>query len=389
MKVPFASRGNLYDDDDKQALMDLLDGPSTFSKWPVIHGFEDKFAEYIGANHAISVTSATAALHLSLKGIGIKPGDEVITTPVTWVATSNVILLEGARPVFVDVEPDTLNLDAAKIEEKITGKTTAILPVHMAGHPVDLDPMIQLADKHGLHLIGDAAHAPGAEYKGKRIGSVEDIGAFSFYTQKNMSTLGEGGMVTVKDPEVFERINLYQNHGVQYLNKVQDPELMAKPWYRDCVLAGFNYRMGEAQAAVGITQLKKLDRFNETRSQLAAAYSELLSGVVGITPPVEKAYARSSWHLYIIQIEDEFGMTRDEAVRGLRELGVEANVHYTPLHYFLPYQEIGYKLGDFPVAEAAYEKIMSLPLNASMDTSQVEYVVESLKTLRANGSGRR
>ena len=384
MKVPFALRGNYYDEEDKKAIIRVLEGMPAYDKWSVIHEFENDFKEYVGGNYALSVSSATAALQLSLKGVDIKPGDEVITTPITWVATANVSLLENARPVFVDVETDTLNIDASKISEKIIGRTRAILPVHYTGHPVDLDPIMQIAKQNSLIVIGDAAHAAGAEYKGKKIGSIEDIAAFSFYTQKNMSTLGEGGMVTTSDAEIFERIKLYQNHGVQYLNKLQMGEIHEKPWYRDCVQAGFNYRMGEGQAAVGITQLKKLDTFNQIRARYARMYSELLKDIEGITLPVEKDYAKSSWHFYVIKIEADFGLTRDETVNKLGELGVETNVHYTPLHYFAPYKQLGYKPGDFPVAEDAYEKIVSLPLFAGINEEQVEYVVDSLKKIKRN-----
>lgn len=382
LKVPFASRGNYYDEEDKKALVDLLDKESTYNKWEIIHKFEDNFKKYIGAKYTLSVSSATAALHLCLKGIDIGPGDEIITTPMTWVATSNVILIEGARPVFVDVEPDTLNIDASKIRGKITSKTRAIIPVHFAGHPVDLDPIMKIAKENNLAVIGDAAHALGAEYKDKKIGSIENLTAFSFYTQKNISTLGEGGMITADDEETFEKIKLYQNHGVLYLNKTKGKEHLEKPWYRDCIQIGYNYRMGEGQAAIGITQLKKLEKFNEIRRHFARLYTEMLSDVKGITVPVEKNYSQSSWHFYVVKIEENFGLSRDEVVLELLKCGIQTNVHYTPLHYFAPYKALGYKQGEFPVAEAAYEKVLSLPLHVSLDDAQVEYVVDMLKQLR-------
>jgi len=377
MKVPFPNRGNFYDKDDINAVLSMLDVASSDKKWEIIHQFEDDFASYIGAKHALSVSNATAALHLSLKAIGLKPGDEVITTPMTWAATSNVILLEKAKPVFVDVEPDTLNIDPSKIEEKITEKTKAIIPVHLYGHPVDLGPIMKIAEEHNLKVIGDAAHAPGAEYKNKKIGSIEHMAAFSFYTQKNMSTLGEGGMVVTDNSDFFEKLKLYQNHGVEYLKSIKE-----KPWFRNCIVPGYNYRLSEGQAAVGITQLKKLDSFNKKRRELAKIYSELLGKVEGITMPIEKDYAKSSWHIYSIKIEKDFGVSRDEVCLNLNKLGVGSNVHYTPVHYFLPYQKLGYKKGDFPVAEEAYEKIISIPLSVNMEREQVEYVVECLREIR-------
>jgi len=384
MKVLFAQRGNYYDEEDKKALIDLLDQPPAFNKWDLIKQFERDFQEYVGANHALSVTSGTSALHLCLKGIDVKPGDEIITTPMTWVATANVIMLEDAKPVFVDVEPDTLNIDPTKISEKITSKTKAILPVHFAGHPVDMDRIMTIADENELVVISDAAHAPGAEYKSRKIGSIGHLTAFSFYTQKNISTLGEGGMITAADAELMERIKLYQNHGVRYLNRYVDPVSLEKPWYRDCVEVGYNYRMSEGQAAVGITQLRKLGKFNEVRQRFAQLYSELLNGIEGITLPVEKEYAKSSWHFYVIKIEKNFGLSRDEVVHRLRECGIETNVHYTPVHYFAPYKALGYKHGEFPFAEAAYEKVLSLPLHVGMDETQVNYVADMLKQLRGN-----
>jgi perosamine synthetase len=382
MKVSFAQRGNYYDDEDKKALIDLMDQPATYNKWDIIKQFEREFAEYVGANYALAVTSGTSALQLCLKGIDVKPDDEIITTPITWVATANVIMLEHAKPVFVDVEPDSLNIDSTKIAEKITSRTAAIMPVHLAGHTADMDSIISIAEENGLAVISDAAHAPGAEYNSQKIGSIGDLTAYSFYTQKNISTLGEGGMISAADDEVMERIKLYQNHGVRYLSNYANPESLDKPWYRDCVAVGYNYRMSEGQAAVGITQLKKLDRFNEIRRRFAMLYSELLSDVKGITLPVEKEYAKSSWHFYIVKIEENFGLSRDEVIQKLRECGVQTNVHYTPLHYFAPYKALGYKLGEFPVAEAAYEKVLSLPLHVSLDHTQIEYVVDMLKRIR-------
>lgn len=382
MKVFFAQRGNCYDEDDKRAILELLDQPVTFNKWDAIKRFEKEFKDYIGAGFALSTTSCTSALHLALRGVDLRPGDEVITTPMTWVATSNVIMLEGAKPVFVDVEPDTLNIDPDKIRAKITNKTKAILPVHYSGHPADMDKIQAIAKEFSLFVISDAAHAIGAEYKSKRIGSFEDLAAYSFYTQKNMSTLGEGGMVTTNQEDVIERIKLYQNHGVKYVNNYVGSAKLEEPWYRDCVMVGNNYRMSEGQAVIGSVQLKKVDKFNAKRRQIAEYYSKLLKDISGIITPIEKDYAKSSWHFYVIKIEDSFGLNRNEVYHRLKELGVETSVHYTPLTHFIPYQALGYNVNDFPIAEAAYKKILSLPLHVKMDEAQVEYVVEMLKTIK-------
>ena len=341
MKVPFPMRGNIYGIDDIISLLDVLNRYDNSVKFETIRRFETLFADYAGAKHAISLTNATAALHIGLKAIGIEPGDEVITTPISWVASSNVILVEDAKPVFADIESDTLNIDPESVAEKITSKTKVIIPVHYAGHPVDMDAIMELASDHNIKIIDDAAHAIGAEYKGKRVGSIgSDISAFSFHSQKNISTLGEGGMAVTMDDGFAAKIKILQNHGVQYLHKIQEKAIEEKPWYRDCVEAGYNYRMSEGQAAVGISQLNKVDRFNAKRRELAEEYTRLLKSVDGIKTPIEKDYARSSWHLYVIQVEEGYGMSRDDLLLGMGKRGIGASVHYTPIYLFLPYQRI-------------------------------------------------
>lgn len=384
MKVPFPDRGSYYNKEDVNAVASLMDMSNSDKKWETIKRFEKDFASYIKVKSALSVSSATAALHLSLKAAGIKKGDEVITTPISWVATSNVILLEKAKPVFVDVEKDTLNIDPLKIEEKITSKTKVIIPVHLHGHPAELDSIMEIAAKHNLIVIGDSAHAPGAEYKKNKIGSIEHMSCFSFYTQKNISTLGEGGMITTNSKSFLEKLKLYQNHGVVYIHKDPKKAVKEKPWYRPTIIPGYNYRLSEGQAAVGITQLKKLDTFNNKRKELVNLYNELLADVNGITLPSEKKYAKSAWHIYSIKFEKDFGLARDEACLALKEKGVGTNVHFTPIHYFIPYQKLGYTKGDFPVAESEYEKMLSLPLSANMNYEQVEYVAECLKKIKNN-----
>jgi len=380
MNVSFAQRGNVYDENDKNALLNLLGAQENFNKWDVIREFESEFHKYIGNKYAVSMSSGTAALHLCLKAIGIEPGDEVITTPMTWVATSNVVMLEGAIPVFVDVEPDTINIDSKKIVEKITSRTRAILVVHFAGHSVDLDEIMKIAEKHNLVVIGDAAHAPGSLWHDKKIGAVEHLTAFSFYTQKNISTLGEGGMIVTDNEEYYKKIKLLQNHGVIYRNNQKNASISKQPWYRDCRYVGYNYRMSEAQAVVGISQLAKLDIFNAKRRALADYYNELLKNMSGIQLPVEKYYATSSWHFYIIKIEDDFGISRDELFIKLKKIGIETSVHYTPLHYFIPYKELGYNHGDFPVAEDLYRKVLSLPLHLGMNEALIQFVVEGISS---------
>jgi len=378
-KVPFPMRGNYYNLDDIEHLMKVINNDENQVKFQTIKKFESQFAEYIGTKNAASLTNATAALHLGLKAVGIKPGDEVITTPITWISTANVILMERARPVFADVEEDTLNIDIGSIQEKITPKTRAIMPVHYSGHPVDLDPLQELAQEHDLKIIEDAAHALGSKYKGEMIGSLSsDVTAFSFHSQKIISTLGEGGMATTDDDQIKQKIDILMNHGVKYLHKYEDESIKKKPWYRECVDIGYNYRMSEGQAAVGMAQLSKIELFREKRKKLAKAYSNLIN-VDGITKPVEKSYSDSSWQFYVIKVEEEFGMDRDELLLKLDERGIGTSVHYTPIFNFAPYHK--YYKKDCPVAEESYKKILSLPLAPVLDEEDVKTVVGEIDSL--------
>jgi len=381
MKVAFAQRGNHYDASDLEAVRKVMEAPESYNKWITIREFEKQFAQFSQSRIALATSSCTSALHLCLKGIELQEGDEVITSPWTWVATANVVMLEKARPVFVDIRPDTLNIDETLIEAQITPRTKAILPVHFAGHPCEMEVINKIARKHGLYVISDAAHAIGAEYQSEIIGSTEDLAAFSFYTQKNMSTLGEGGMVSCQDDAIMERMKLYQNHGVKYLNNYTDSTQLDRPWYRDVVQVGNNYRMSEVQAAVGMTQLKRVPEFNAIRSKYAHQYSEMLRDIPGIITPTELSHVTSSWHFYVIRVNEAFGMTRDELYQRLQGAGIETSVHYTPLHIFKPFQDIGYMPSDLPVAEAMYEKVLSLPLHPGLSDAQVRYVADTIRDL--------
>lgn len=378
-KVPFPMRGNYYTDEDIDQLIKLLKDNENPVKFQVIREFESLFADYIGVRNAISLTNATAALHLALKAVGVKPGDEVITTPLTWISTSNVILMEGAKPIFADVEDDTLNIDPDIISEKITSKTKVIMPVHYAGHPVDMDPIFELANDHDLMVVEDAAHALGSKYKGELIGTLSsDVTAFSFHSQKIISTLGEGGMATTNDDEIKEEIDILRNHGVKYLHKNKEEAIKKKPWFRDCIEVGYNYRLSEGQAAVGIAQMNKLESFRNKRIELAGLYSDLLK-VDGIREPVIKNYADSSWQFYVIRVEEEFGISRDDLLLKLAEKGIGSSVHYTPIYHFAPYKK--YYMDDCPVTEENYNKILSLPLAPILTKDDIELVVKELNQL--------
>ena len=382
MKVPFAARGNLYEQDDIDALVTLLSQDENYNKWDVVREFEQAWIEAYGSNHALAVSSCTAALHLAIKALELAPGDEVILTPWTWVATGNILLLEGLVPKFVDIDPATLNLDLDKLEQSVSDKTKAVIAVHFAGNPLNMDRLKSICQQGSIKLIQDAAHAAGAKYQDRSIEAWGDIVCYSFYTQKNLSTLGEGGMVTCLDEQIFERLKLYQNHGVRYLNNYQNPETMKRPWLRECVVPGFNYRMSEGSCAVGLTQLAKLDRMNAARQEMANAYLSNLSDIKGIELPDVTEHAKSSWHFFVIQVTSEFSMDRDQLLAALKERGVQTNVHYTPLYHFEPFvQFISNDKSQFEHAERCYDQVLSLPLYPTMTTDMVTYVSDCIKEL--------
>ncbi len=387
-KVPFYSYGNIYDESDIEEIKNIITSYDNTIKYKIRDEFEKKFAEYIGCKYAISVSSGTAALHLSLKSFDIKKGDEVITTPITWVATSNSILLCEGKPVFADIDKDTLNISVESIKERITNKTKAIIPVHHLGHPCEMDEINKIAKENNIKILGDCALAIGSEYKGKRIGNQEgDTHAFSFHSQKNISTLGEGGMITTNDEDLARYVDIYRSHGVIYPDRhgYKSDILNINPWFRECIGAGYNYRLGEFQCAVGVSQLKRLDDFNKKRRTLCEHYNELLKDIKGLELPVEKDYAKSSWAYYIIKVkEKDFGMDRNKLFVELNKRGIGCHVHYTPVHYFEYYQKLGYKKGICKNAEECYNEILSLPLSPKMNEKDVETVANEIKNCKIN-----
>ena len=391
MKVPFYSYGNIYDEKDIDEIRKMISSYDNRIKYKVRDEFEKKFTEYIGSKYAISVSSGTAGLHLTLKAMGIKVGDEVITTPMTWVATANSVLLCGGKPVFADIEKDTLNISVESIKEKITKNTKVIIPVHHLGHPCEMDEINKVAKENNIKVLCDCALSIGSEYKGKKIGGEEgDAHVFRFHSQKNISTLGEGGMITTNNKEIAKYLDIYRNHGVIYPDKHEyDKEVLeTMPWFRNCIGPGYNYRLGEFQCAVGISQLRKLEEFNKKRKELVMHYNELLKDIKGVELPIEKDYAKSSWAYYIIKVkEKEFGMSKSNLFIELNKRGIGCHVHYTPIYYFEYYQNIGYKK-DCKNVEKCYEEIMSLPLSPKMNKEDVEEVVNKIKDIRNQSGGR-
>ncbi|MDA8100583.1 MAG: DegT/DnrJ/EryC1/StrS aminotransferase family protein [Nitrospiraceae bacterium] len=348
---------------------------------PRVRQFEEDLKTYVGAPYALCLTSATAGLHLVLTALRLKPGDEVITTPMTFAATLNTIVLAGGRPVCVDVEPGTYNMDVARVEKAVTKRTRAIMPVHFAGLPVDLDPLYDIARKHNLRVIEDAAHAIGTEYKGKRIGSFGDIQVFSFHPNKNMTT-GEGGCVVTRDEQLASDVALLRFHGMD--REAWNRFGKSGSQHYEIVAPGYKYNMMDIQAALGIHQLKALDGFIRRRTELALRYHELLQGWPEWTLTAAPAYGhRHAWHLYTPLINpDRAGRDRDAFMLGMKERNIGTGLHYRAVHLYPYYREhFGFKRGNFPNAESISDRIVSLPLFPSMTDGDQDRVIAAMRDL--------
>ncbi|MEK6984701.1 MAG: DegT/DnrJ/EryC1/StrS family aminotransferase [Nanoarchaeota archaeon] len=325
--------------------------------------FEELFARLCGTKHAIALNSGTAALHTALKAAGIKQGDEVITTPFTFIATANTILMQGAKPVFADIDEETFNICPSNIEQKITKKTKAIISVDLFGHLCDYDSINEIANKHELVVIEDSCQAVNAEYKGKKAGSFGDAAAFSFYATKNI-TCGEGGALTTDNKDYAEASRLFRQHG---RSGMQEYEYIG---------LGFNYRMTDICAAILIEQLKKLDLITEKRIENAEYLSKGLSKVKGIRNPIVKKGFKHVFHQYTIKVEDNFKLNRNELINYLKEKGIGSAVYYPqPLHLCSHIRSLGYKKGDFPISERLSQKVVSLPVHPSLTKEQLNHVI--------------
>jgi len=369
----------------EEAIADVCD--SIRSGWlamgPKTVDFEKKFAECVGAKQAVAVNSATAGLHLAVMAVA-KSGDEVITTPMTFASTVNAIIYSGAVPVLVDIDPVTFNIDPKKIEEKITAKTKAIIPVHFAGRPCDMDAIEAIAQKYDLAIIEDSAHALGASYHGKKIGSCKaarHIAVFSFHPTKNITT-GEGGMITTNDEKAADQMSVQRQNG---MDKGAWNRFGAKgKSHYDIFIPGLKYQMMDMQAAIGRDQLKYLSEFNSRRTQIVARYNKELAGLNGVVlPAAVEDNTVHSWHIYTILLdEDKLGFSRDEFMEKMKEYNIGTAYHYQALHLFTAYGEItGLKKGDLPIAEKVGEQIVSLPLFPAMTDADVEDVVAAVKSI--------
>ena len=331
-----------------------------FIQGDAVRSFEAEFAQFCGVEHAIGVASGTAALHIGLRACGIGPGDEIITTPFTFIATVEAIAWTGATPVLVDIDPVTYNIDPAQVETAITERTRAVIPVHLYGHPADMGPLMEVAETRRIKIIEDAAQAHGAEYQGRRAGSMGIDGCFSFYPAKNLGAYGDGGMITTDDPEVAERVRRLRDHGRE--EKYTHIEL------------GLGERLDTLQAAILRVKLRHLEEWTEKRRRAAAVYNSLLSEL-GIGLPQEMSYARHVYHLYVVRVP-----SRDSVLELLGREGIGAGVHYPiPIHLQPGYRYLGYGEGSLPNAERAAEEVLSLPMYPELTEEQAQSVATVLK----------
>lgn len=368
-KTPIIPYGHQWiDNEDIKEVVKVLKS-DWLTQGPKIEEFEKAVAKYCGAKYGVAFSSGTAALHCAYNAVGIKNGDEIITTPLTFMATSNTLVFCGAKPVFVDIDKETLNIDPEKIEKKITNKTKAIATVDFAGLPCDYNKIFKIAKENNLLVIEDACHALGAEYKGKKVGSFSDITVLSFHPVKHITTC-EGGMALTNNKNFYENLKLFRNHGI-----VKKPK--KGKWYYEMKNPGLNYRITDVQCALGLSQLKKLNRFLKKRREIAEIYDKAFKGMAKIILPKGSGFSKSAWHLYPIQVKN-----RKKVFDKLQKKGIGVQVHYMPLHLHPFYRDkFGYKKKDFPVAEEYYEKAISLPIFPKMTNKEIQYIINSVKKI--------
>jgi perosamine synthetase len=360
-------------DGDVAAVVEVLRS-DWITTGPKVGEFEEAFAGFVSARHAVSFSSGTAALHAAVFAAGLEKGDEAITAPLTFCATSNAVLYQGATPVFADTTDDTLTIDPAAAARAVTANTKALMPVDYAGHPADLDAMRRLADRHGLVIIEDAAHALGASYRGRTVGSISHMSVFSFHPVKHLTT-AEGGMVTTEDAALANRLRLFRSHGIERDARTRQTE---GTWFYEMTALGFNYRLPDLACALGLAQLPRLAENVARRRAIAARYNDVLSGLPNLRLPHTTAEAGHAWHLYPVRVLSP--ADREDVFRALRAEGLGVNVHYIPVHLHPYYRErFGYRGGEFPVAEAAYRQLISLPMFHGMTDQDVDDVTTAVR----------
>lgn len=371
--------------EDKKAVFEALESRWLTGGPRAIH-FEKMLADYTGVKHAISVNSCTAALHLAMRVLNIKPGDEVIVPVFTFAATANAPVFCGAKPVFADIDEKTFNISPKDILNKVTRKTKAIILVHYGGQPCDMKEILEIAEDYKLYVVEDCAHSLGAEYKGKKTGNLGTIGCFSFYPTKIITTI-EGGMITTNDEDLARKLRILKEHGVTKSASERESDAT---WYYDVVDLGYNYRLNEVQAALGISQLKRVEEGIERRIKAAHYYTRKLSScsLNGVTPPYEAPLRSHVFHLYVMKIRsDVAGITRDQLCRKLRDSGIGVSVHYTPLHLLSFYKRfLNRKSNAFSTAEQVYGQILSLPLFPTLTEKTIDFVTEKMEEIVARAT---
>jgi len=343
------------------AVSEVLDS-AAFAGGPYVAKFEEEFAAYCTTKYAIGVGNGTDALWFALLALGVGPGDEVITVPNTFIATAEAITYCGAKPVFIDIDEETYNMNPALLERAITPRTKAVIPVHLYGQMADMDPIMEIARKHKLAVVEDASQAHGAEYKGKRAGTIGDVGCFSFYPGKNLGACGEGGACVTNNPDLKAKIAMFREHG------------QAKKYYHTVI--GWNGRLDGIQGAILSIKLKHIEKWTEARRAHARAYTQAFANVHGVLTPKEASYARHVYHLYVLRVKN-----RDQVLKNLAEKGIHCAIHYPlPLHLQPCFSYLGYKPGAFPVAEAAATEVLSLPVYPELTEAQLDEVVDAVRS---------
>ena len=369
MFIPYGRQS--INEQDIEAVVNVLKS-DYLTTGPKIAEFERKVADYTGAKYAVAIANGTAALHAACYAAGIGEGDEVITTPITFAASSNCVLYCGGTPVFADINPETYNISPEDIERKITPKTKAIIAVHFTGQPCEMEQIHVIAHKYNLIVIEDGAHALGAEYQGKRVGTLSDMTTFSFHPVKHITT-GEGGMILTDNPELYQRLKLFRTHGI-----TREEELLTKndgPWYYEQLDLGYNYRITDIQCALGVSQMDRLPEFLEKRKQIAKRYNEAFAANEQIQLPYQKEGCDNAWHLYVIRIKNG---KRKEIFEKLRAAGIGVNVHYIPVYQHPYHRTHGYAEVTCPNAEEYYKECISLPMYPDLKEEEQEYVIEKV-----------
>ena len=368
------------EDDDIKAVVDALKSPF-ITCGPRVDELEEKLCEYTGAKYAVAVSNGTAALHCACIAAGIGPGDEVITTPMTFAASANCALYCGARPVFADINPETYNIDPDSIRKCITSRTKAIIAVDFTGQVVEADKIRKICNEYGLLFIEDAAHSIGSSYNGTKVGNIADITTFSFHPVKTI-TGGEGGAVLTNDENLYNKISLAHTHGITHDEAMMKDLPHEGMWYYEQISLGYNYRMTDFQAALLISQLGKLERFKKRRKEIVDYYDSELKNVDGIIIQKEIEQSDTCRHLYIIRLDENvLSCTRREFFDEMGSRGVQPQVHYVPVYWFPYYQKLGYKKGLCPNAERIYKGIMSIPLYPLLTEEEMKYVVDVIKSI--------